>query len=216
MKKLARIFFGLAGCALLALVLMPLTEHRAVASNPSPVVVTNTPLPVQGTVAVGNTPSVNVANTASVNVTNTAVPIRGNVQVFNPLDAANNPIPLTVSTAGEPYADQCNTSGSASVSCNMNPLPSGKRLVIQAISIHASYGQSENVYQADLVTTVNGASALFLVTLSDSGLDGAGNLNKTGSVPTQFYADAGSTPQCQIDGTAGMRLLCTISGYLVP
>jgi hypothetical protein len=215
MNKLVRILLGLAGFGLLALVFMPTSEHRAAASNPGPVVVTNTPLPVQGTVSVSNTPSVNVANTPSVNVANTAVQVRGNVQVFNPLDSSNNPVPLVVNTPGQPYADHCAGGGSFNATCTMNTLPSGMRLVIQAVSYHAVYGQGDNVIGL-LATTVNNSTQGLFLTLSDAGLDQFANANKTATIFTQVYADAGSAPQCQADGTGGLKFQCTISGYLIP
>jgi hypothetical protein len=126
MKTVARVLFGLVGCALLVLVIMPLAGHEAVASNPAPVFVTNTPLAVQGTISVGNTPSVTLANTPSVSLTGTA-------SVVNALDGSNNPIPLTVSVQGQPYVDVCNASG-AKATCQLQTLPSNMRLVIQTIT----------------------------------------------------------------------------------
>src|SRR6266576_2067221 len=96
MHKLARILLGLAGFGLLALVFMPASQDRAVVSNPAPVFITNTPVPVQGTVAVGNTPSVNVTNTPSVNVANSSVPVSGSVSVANRVDSGNQAVPLVV------------------------------------------------------------------------------------------------------------------------
>ena len=78
MKKRVKIVFGLTGFALLAVAFAPLTERHAVASGSAPVSVVNVPLPVQGTVSVGNTPSVHVTNTPSVTVGNTP-----NVNVAN-------------------------------------------------------------------------------------------------------------------------------------
>ena len=53
MKKLTKVVFGLSGSA--------------------PVSVINVPLPVQGTVSVGNTPNVHVTNTPVVTVGNLSV-----------------------------------------------------------------------------------------------------------------------------------------------
>ncbi len=58
---------------ILAIALGLFSTHPAGAAGSAPVMVTNTPLPVQGTVTVGNTPSVNVANAA--------VPVQGNVNI---------------------------------------------------------------------------------------------------------------------------------------
>ncbi|HEY4054301.1 MAG TPA: hypothetical protein VGL74_11175 [Terriglobales bacterium] len=185
MRKLARILLGLAGFGLLALVFMPESEHRAAASNPQSVIVTNTPVPVQGTVSVGNTPSVTIANTPSVNVANTAVPIRGNVQVFNPLDASDNPVPLVVRTAGLPYFDSCIGSGNPNSFCSMNNVPSGMRLVIQSASFTSRSGTGVNLYRAAITTTVNGNSPenLYLA-LSNTGTDQYGATYQAATVST--------------------------------
>ena len=216
MKKLTRVFFGLAGCSLLALVFMPVTEHRAAASNPAPVIVANVPLPVQGTVSVGNTPSVNVANTASVNVTNTAVPVRGNIQVFNPLDAADNPVPLVVRTPYQPYFDSCSGSGNPNAFCTMNNVPSGMRLVIQTVSFSGRTGSGVDIYRAVISTSLNGNSPenIYLA-LTPTGIDQNGGKYQAATVATTLYADPNTPPTCE--GLAGgyNDFFCTISGYLV-
>ena len=217
MKKLVRILFGLVGFGLLALAFMPITEHRAAASNPQPVVVSNVPLPVQGTVSVGNTPSVNVANTASVTVTNTAVPVRGNIQVFNPLDAADNPVPLVVRTLGQPYFDFCLGSGNPNSFCQFNAVPAGMRLVIQTVSFTSRSGTGVDLYRALVSTTVNGNGPQPLYfALSNTGTDQNGGSYQAATISTTLYADPNSNPECDGLGTGYNDFFCSISGYLIP
>jgi hypothetical protein len=217
MKKFARVFFGLVGFALLALVFIPFSGNRAVASNPQLVTVANVPLPVQGTVSVGNIPSVNVANTASVNVTNTAVPVRGNVQVFNPLDAADNPVPLIVRTPYQPYFDSCSGSGNPNSSCQMNNVPSGMRLVIQTVSFSSRTFSGVDLYRAIIATSLNGNSPenLYLA-LSTTGTDQFGATYQAATLATTLYADPNTPPICEGLGSGYNDFFCTISGYLVP
>jgi hypothetical protein len=217
MKRITRIFFGLVGFALLTLAFIPISEHRVAASNPGPVIVTNVPLPVQGTVSVGNTPNVNVANTASVNVTNTAVPVRGNVQVFNPLDAADNPVPLVVRTPYQPYFDSCSGSGNPNSFCTMNNVPSGMRLVIQTVSFSGRTASNVDLYRAVIATSLNGNSPenLYLA-LSTTGTDQNGDKYQAATLATTLYADPNTPPTCEGLASGYNDFFCTISGYVVP
>jgi len=142
MKRIARIFFGLAGLGLLAATIMPFTEQHAVASQPMLVTVTNTPLPVQGTVSVGNTPSVNVANSPSVNVANTPTVNISNasIGVSNPLDSSSKPVPLLVTSQVTPYQSECQIPSTTSSigSCAFSPLNADTQLVIQEFAVGAT------------------------------------------------------------------------------
>src|SRR5216683_610901 len=68
---------------------------------------------------------------------------------------ANNP--LAVNTTGQPYTGQCSGSGNPTSTCVMNTLPSGMRLVIQAVSFSSRSASGANVYRAVIGTTVNGS-----------------------------------------------------------
>src|SRR5579871_5223433 len=98
---------------------------------------------VAGTVNVGNTPSVTVANTPTVSVSNTpgvnvvntpTVNLASGVgvTVTNPLNG-QDPVPLATLEATQPYEDFCTLyfSGSGAARCSFQPIPPGKRLVVQ-------------------------------------------------------------------------------------
>src|SRR5713101_6396480 len=202
MKTIGRVLLSLACIGLMILAVNLLTNNSAEATNPLSVTVTNTPLPVQGSVSVGNTPSVTIANTPSVNVANTAVPIRGDVTVFNPLDAANNPVPLVVNTTGQPYTGQCSGSGNPTSTCVMNTLPSGMRLVIQAVSFSSRSASGANVYRAVIGTTVNGSGPRNLyLALFNTGTDQYGQLYQAATQSATLYSDASSAPACTAIGS---------------
>jgi hypothetical protein len=217
MKKLARILLGLAGFGVLALVFMPESQHHAAASNPAPVFITNTPVPVQGTVAVGNTPSVNVTNTPSVNVANSSVPVSGSVSVANRVDSGNQAIPLVVTAQGTPYWDQCNGFGHIdfNTTCSMHSVPAGLRLVIESASLNTASGTtSDSILGVAIHTTFNGGDTYEYLAPSNTG--SATGLFQSASGPIKLFADPGSTPKCSMTATGDVFYDCTISGYLIP
>jgi hypothetical protein len=217
MRKITRMFFALLGLGLLAIAILPFSEEHAAATQPMPVSITNTPLPVQGTVSVGNSPSVNVANTPSVNVANTPnVNIsNSSMAVSNSLDSGSNPIPLVVSVQGTPYTDSC-SANSVSI-CYMNPLNTNARLVVQAVSFNSDSFQGA-IEQAALSTVVNGVPTAAFLPLSNTATDSQGALYQAAHVSTLLYSDAGSTPHCSVLPTSQITFsfVCTVSGYLVP
>lgn len=168
MKKIARILCGILAMALLSVAIMPFGEKHAAATMPMPVSVSNTPLPLQGTVSVSNTASVNVANTPSVNVSNSAVPVSGSVSVTNPLDSGSNPIPLLVNSQRHPYQDSCTTNlGGA---CAFVTIQNNMRLVIQEVDLLSNTPPSAYVNGGIIDVTINGTdvSHRFVLTQQSS------------------------------------------------
>ena len=229
MKKLTKVVFGLVGFALLAVAFAPLTERHAIASGSAPVSVTNVPLPVQGTVSVGNTPnvhvtntpvvtvgnspSVNVANTPSVNVSNSTLP------VTNPLDSFSNPVPLLVSTDAQPYESSCgiSTAQDFNQSCSFDAVPTGKRLVIREFSALTFTSPGTSVHQLFLQVGWKGGLLQHYFPLFSLGSDG---FNTTAAVHTEttIYAESSSSPTCVVVDTAqnSWEANCSITGYLIP
>jgi hypothetical protein len=208
MRKLTRVLLGLVGLGLLAVAILPFSEEHVGATQPMPVNVTNTPLPVQGTVSVGNTASVNVANSPSVHVSNAAV------SVNNALDTSSNPIPLVVVQQGTPYQDSCSTSGTTT--CTFASLPAGMRLVIQEFDSRTVVNLPDTVENVVVQAVVNGTSQNhgFFAPVAQTNTQGFYTVHQ----PTTMYADAGSAPRCFI-GTSGVSVnsaFCALSGYLVP
>jgi hypothetical protein len=221
MKKLTKVVFGLVGFALLAVAFAPLTERHAIASGSAPVSVTNVPLPVQGTVSVGNTPSVHVTNTPvvtvgnspSVNVSNSSLP------VTNPLDSFSNPVPLLVSTDAQPYESSCGifTAQDFNQSCSFDAVPTGKRLVIREFSAVTFTSPGTSVHQLFLQVGWKGGLLQHYFPLFSLGSDA---FNTTAAVHTEttIYAESSSSPTCVVVDTAqnSWEANCSITGYLIP
>jgi len=221
MKKLTKVVFALVGFALLAVAFAPLTERHAIASGSAPVIVTNVPLPVQGTVSVGNTPNVHVTNTPvvtvgnspSVNVSNTTLP------VTNPLDSFSNPVPLLVSTDAQPYESSCVISGTQDFnqSCSFDAVPTGKRLVIREFSALTFTSPGTSVHQLFLQVGWKGGLLQHYFPLFSLGSDA---FNTTAAVHTEttIYAESSSSPTCVVVDTAqnSWEANCSITGYLIP
>lgn len=221
MKKLTKVVFGLVGFALLAVAFAPLTERHAIASGSAPVSVINVPLPVQGTVSVGNTPNVHVTNTPvvtvgnspSVNVSNTTLP------VTNSLDSFSNPVPLLVSTDAQAYESSCGifTAQDFNQSCSFDAVPTGKRLVIREFSALTFTSPETSVHQIFLQVGWKGGLLQHYFPLFSLGSDG---FNTTAAVHTEttIYAESSSLPTCVVVDTAqnSWEANCSITGYLIP
>lgn len=209
MKKFGRPLLSLAAFALLAVTLTSFTGNRADASGGAPVFVQNTPLPVQGTVSVSNTPSVNVANSS--------LAVSGTVSVANAVDSGNQTIPLVVTHQGTPYWDQCNGSGNIdyNTTCSMHSVPAGMRLVIESASLNAaSTTKTDSMLGAAIHSTFNGGDTYEYLAPSNTGT--ATGLFQSASGPVKLFADPGSTPKCSMIATGTIIYDCTISGYLLP
>jgi hypothetical protein len=213
MKKLTKVVFGLVGFALLAVAFAPLTERHAIASGSAPVSVINVPLPVQGTVSVGNTPNVHVANTPSVNVSNTTLP------VTNPLDSFSHPVPLLVSTDAQPYESSCVISGTQdfNASCTFDAVTTGKRLVIREFSAVTFTSLGTSVHQIFLEVGWKGGLLEHYFPLFSLGSD-AFNTSAAVHAETTIYAESSSSPTCVVVDTAqnSWEANCSITGYLIP
>ncbi len=208
MKKLTRVLLGLVGLGLLAVAILPFSEEHAGATQPMPVNVTNTPLPVQGTVSVGNTPSVNVANSPSVLVTNSAI------SVNNALDTSSNPIPLVVKQQGQPYQDSC---GFNNANCSLQAVPVNMRLVIQEIDIEVLSTPSDDVHDARISVSNNNFVIEHFLAPINEGINGLGETVWVAHQATTLFADSGSQPNCSSNfSSPTVSVRCEISGYLVP
>jgi hypothetical protein len=211
MKTLGRIVLTVTCVGLFTLAVSLINNKPVEATNPQSVTVANVPLPVQGTVSVGNTaavsvsntPNVNVANTPSVNVANSTIPVQGNVAVSNPLDPSNNPVAVLVNaTPTKPYFDHCSALNQGY--CDLNPVPSGYRLVVQTMSMFANDTNGNGGAYGSIQYTTNGfGRAGMYIPL----------LNGVGNQAVAIYVDPITQPECQ-GGT--YITACNISGYLVP
>jgi len=191
------------------------------AFSQAPVVVTNTtahPVPVvaqgttnvAGTVNIGNMPGINIANTPSVTVA-------GVPTITNVLDSQNNPKPLAVLEAEQPYEDGCAISFSSpnnSGTCHFQPIPAGKRLVIEEVDI---YGYNDTgIKPVQLAVNPAGymnhnLATTFLATAW-------GHDSFATHQPTRLYAGPTAQPACGITVSAPPNIatyFCGLSGYLV-
>jgi hypothetical protein len=162
---------------------------------------------VTGTVNIGNTPNVNVANTPTVSLA-----AGSSVNVSNPLDAQNNPIPLATLDAIQPYEDQCPIAflGNSRGSCLFQPVPAGKRLVIQEFD---ALGTVEFGLKPTEVFVIpnSGISHYFPATpMSDAHYFATHQ-------ETRLYVGPGQTPSCGVflSDTSFGNYYCQFSGFLV-
>jgi hypothetical protein len=222
MKALGRVTLCLVLVTLLALT-ANLMSKPVQATNPQGVTVTNTPLPVQGSISIGNTPSVTVANSPSVNIANSSLPITGNVgvsgsvAVTNALNSNNTPIPLSVVQQGQPASDWCEPNPGNNT-CSLIAVPAGMRLVIQEVDMSMAAATGANIYTALMTTVLGGKTSYHQFVITSQGTDDFSSPQFAVHQATTLYADAGTQPTCSIAGTgsANVFLRCSYSGYLVP
>jgi hypothetical protein len=230
-NNLKLMFAVLAGLSLLAL---PAVGQKQNPGPPSPptqnVLVVNgagQPVPtapqgttnVAGTVNVGNTPSVTVANTPSVSISGTptvALSPGGSVGVTNLLDAQNNPNPLAVLEAIQPYEDGCaiSISSTNAGSCNFSQIPAGKRLIIEEFDANSFMDPGIKPIQLSLGNSgflVHYFPAMFM------GNNGGADYFTTHQT-TRLYAPAGYQPACYLTLSSSAQSassFCRFSGFLV-
>lgn len=219
MKKVLR-FLAICTTTVLATSSITLAQVKPPQSVIQPVQVVNTPnVNVANTpsVSVTNTPSVSVTNTPSVNVANTptvTLEAGAGVNVTSPLDGEGNPTPLAVLDAVQPYEDGCPIlfSGSFVGSCDLQPIPSGKRLVIQEFDAQGSIETGLKPTSLALLTSIlqHFFTATFMA--SSSGLD-----NFATHQETRLYVAPTVAPACVVTltGNSSQVYFCTLSGYLV-
>lgn len=155
MKIVRRLVVGIAGVAVVALVMEMATPKAARALANLFVTVTNTsanPVPVSGAVTVSGLPAVQIAS------------VSGNVPVTNALDRNNNAIPLVVQnplSAGNAFdvSGFCNFAGNA-LSCDAQPytVPDGKIAVIQSVTGSCSLDSGTGLTSVELSYTAPNGS----------------------------------------------------------
>jgi hypothetical protein len=219
MKRFARALAVTLGLVVLSsFVLLFPQKNASGTTSGAPVSVVNTPLPVSGNVNVGGsvgitgTPNVSVTNSPTVNLAS------GNsVNVGNPLDASNNPVPLATLDALQPYEDSCqaNFLNVSNRQCNFQTIPVGKRLVIQEVD--ANIVVSTAVQPQEVIFQTDNTKALFhffAATHMSSSLSGD---NFAAHQETRLYVGPNQTPQCSVSLTAGSAggFACQFSGFLV-
>ncbi len=205
----------------------PSTQNVKVVNTPSE------PVPIQGTATVSGTVQAAQAGTWNVGITGT--PVVG-------LDAANNTVkfdsvnntvkidaatPVLVRDVDNPprrYQDfriLDMADGQASNGIFFSPVPNGKRLVIEFISVvgHTQPGQTLQLAEIYVQTFYSGNSLPYDVQVNGRGQDPFSHLDLfAGSKQVRLSADGGTQPQLfaqRSDSTGQARVEMTVSGYLV-
>ena len=206
-------------------------------TNPVPVNVNNESVHVNGTVSVGNTPSVKLdpsGNTISVgNTPSVKLDTSGNtVTVGNTpsvkLDPTGNTVQLDPSTvlkttaadnpAFQPVHGQLDAffpDGQTGAATTAYTVPAGKELVIEQASFDAALPTGEDV--AVVVLYVNGYEQNFLSPLH-VGVENTQASDTSGSELTRVYAGPGSLVDCgfgRYPATGTGSFVCAFNGYLV-
>jgi hypothetical protein len=165
------------------------------AADPGPaaginVHVVNTPLPVQGTVNVGNFPasstvsgSVSITGTPDVKVTNTASAPVLTRDVDNPALQPFQNVRVISTPAGLLGGDETFT------------VPAGKRLVIEFVSFQGSWPAGQATTRLFIGVCNSGGGACqtrFFFPAVPQGPDFGGDSLFTASSPTRLYADPGT------------------------
>jgi hypothetical protein len=208
MKQLGKLLLIALGFGVLVAALSTFPSHLASASGGAPVIVTNTPLPVQGTVnaAQSGTWNVNAAQSGAWNVG-----ITGNTSA-NPVFVrdADNP-------AKQPFVSDCSI-GSLPGQCNFAAIPAGKELVIEMFTAVITMSSGDRPYEAVLKGVANGTFHNLFYPLSFNGAEtGLGDLWVVEQPLTRTYFDPGTAPICFVGANSGQAIGadCLISGYLV-
>ena len=220
--------FGL-GLFLVAAMIVPPSSNS---SGGPAVTIQNTPLPVQGTVgvnnfpanqvvsgtvSVGNIPSVNVANTPTVNFAG-----GGSVNVSNPADSQSNPAPLVTLEAAQPYEDFCTNllapGAYGWTNCQLQYVPSGKRLVIQEVDADVSIDTGLKPALLAIATSTPSGGHYHYLTATYMGT-AFGDDHFGSHQETRLYVGPTQAPSCQFY-LAGPTVetdtfTCAISGFLV-
>src|SRR6266567_3823938 len=230
MKQFSKLMLIAVGSGILTVALSLVPSKPAGAAGSAPVTVTNTPLPVQGTVGaaqsgawnvgINGTPSVTVAGLPAVQFNGTQPVTFSNAEA-NPIftrdvdSAVRHPIVRFV----------CSDVGTPGSNCGSSPnfftVPSGARLVIEQVDSTCTQYSGTNVtgvgikIQAD--TPISGPEHSVPLPFHGNSSDA---LILNFSQLTRIYAEPETTVSARLIGSfvsPGSGAICqlTVSGYLV-
>jgi hypothetical protein len=220
--NLKRFFLLLLAISILASVSAIFFAHPAVASNPLAVTVTNTPLPVQGTVNARQNGNWNVGVSGTVNVAsmpNVTLAAGSSLGVSNSLDGNGNPSPLLTrdsdNPALHPYLGTCSVQQSSlSVGCTTTAVPVGKTLVVEEVDEFIAVPSGQGVVP---LNAFGGDAAFFALTFVGS--DGTNDRYVAHQLTRMYQPANGPIPGCGAAMNTSSNLTigveCAISGYLV-
>jgi hypothetical protein len=207
MKRLAKLFAATLGFGALGFILSLFPQKTANGVAPTPVNVTNTPLPVKGDIGatILGTPSVKVTSLPPVTVQN---PVGNGVAVPLVTQAADNP-------ALQPFqARQFQASAFPTFTINV---PAGKTLVIEEVNLSCNTTGALTQAQEPIMsidTTAGGNFGIYTYAPV-----AAPPFNMIYDQLTHIYADPGSVITISMAGivypTSNPACQLTVSGHLV-
>jgi len=227
MKHFSKVVLLALGFGIFSVLLLSVFDRApVVADDIKTVVVGNTPLPVTGSV------NANVAGNVNANITNAAVPVIGTVAVSSlpPVTlsgssavsvTSSSSAPVFVDVDGpsrRPYQQTCDNGadqGATSNGCFLPIVPSGTRLVVDSISMHAAVASSVKLETMKFSPAFGNDSLFFGPAVSANATGNQYSLTQTVS----FYLEAGAQPDCAafFDSAldAGNGFTCEVTGHLV-
>ena len=237
MKKFPKIMLITLGFGLATLLTGFLTSRPTTAQHVAPVRVTNTPLPVNGNVTVGNFPAtqnvtvgnfpatqnVTISGTPNVNVTNTPLPVTGTVSLSGNTAATPLLVRNVDEPARQPYRDHCSVSITPAFfqQCTIT-VPAGEAVVVQTESMEVRANIPGTRFMIDIQTPVNGPNQpAILQDFPDSGFSlGVSNASAAATLTAPLIFGPGATVLCiwtdsTMQGGNINQADCTLSGYYV-
>jgi len=241
MKHIARLMLLTLSVGVVAVVLSSLPRHTAAAASdpPSPpslpVKVTNTPLPVTGSVNAAVTGTVAATQSGTWNVgINGTVPVSGTVAVSSLpavtvsgltsvgiTNTSATPVFVrdTDNPAKQPFVSSCSINLSTAVTCSFTSVPTSKELVIEMFTAFIGMNSGDRPISAELGGAVNGIPYTFDYPLVFNNTFSAVSADVwvVQQPLTRAYSDPTTTPACGIlvNFGEGKSATCQVSGYLV-
>ncbi len=228
MQVFIRAFALAFALGIVAIALGLFSTHPAGAAGSAPVMVTNTPLPVQGTVGaaqsgawnvgINGTPNVNVAGLPAVQFNGTQPVTFSNAEA-NPIftrdvdSAVRHPIVRFV----------CSDVGTPGSNCGSSPnfftVPGGARLVIEQVDGTCTQYSGTNVTGVGITTQTDTSIIEHSIPLPFHG-NSSDALTLNFSQLTRIYAEPETTVSARLTGSfvspgSGAHCQVTVSGYLV-
>ena len=132
---------------------------------------------------------------------------------FTPVREVDNPVRNPYQQAFFVFM----AAGESGMDVDLAPVPAGKRLVIEYVSIRARLASDQTLFMV-LGTTAGGAGANHSIPVSQTFATFINSFRVVGGETLRIYADPGTTPFLSVDRNntvGGMDGIVTVSGYYV-
>jgi len=232
MKRFARLLLVTVGFGALGFVMSLVPQRNATGAGAAPVTIASPlPVPVTGSVNAAVTGTVAAQQSGSWNVGITGTPtVNANVTfpssigVQNAKDLSSLPIPLlqqdTDNPARQPFTLECtistfDTSGKGF--CLLDPIPTGKRFVIEAVSGGVTTTPGIKPIQLNLQVNTAGTFRDYFFSATFQGTSSFFGDSFVVYQPVRIYADGGSTSVFNVtmSNTISTLFELVVSGYLI-